>query len=121
MNVDHVIQALRTVGFETHIKKLTSELDLENEEKGKELIEDDQEMKDLINQQKKINKKKKRPIEFTEEMVNEQMKLFASADIMMSSGNGEELRVNGNKKMRIEGDQEELFQQDDKNEEVDFD
>ena len=112
------------MNFDSHIKKLTSELDLENEEKGKEIIEDAQEMKELINQQKKINKKKKRPIEFTEEMVDEQMKLFASANMMMSSSTveiqQEEIRANGNKKMRL--DEEEIFAQSgDKNEEIDFD
>ena len=109
------------LGFDSHIKKLTSELDLENDDKGKELIEDAEEMKELINQQKKVSKKKKRAIEFTEEMANEQMKLFANANMMMSSLSGEELRVNGNKKMRIEGNQEEIFKNEGKDEEVDFD
>ena len=58
------------MNFEDHIKKLSSELDLSscnNEDKAKEIFEDAQEMKDLINQQKKKAKKRKRNIEFTEE------------------------------------------------------
>jgi hypothetical protein len=165
LNVDHVIQALKLMNFENHIKKLTSELDLtacQNEEKGKEIIEDAQEMKDLINQQKKKNKKKKRPIEFTEEMANEQLNLFASANIMMAVGdsrngtNGNHhnhhnhdnhnhddhhtasevehdfrssdiqdsnsKRVNGNKKMRLDQIENDLFAYTkNKNEEIDFD
>jgi hypothetical protein len=146
------------MNFENHIKKLTSELDLsacQNEEKGKEIIEDAQEMKDLINQQKKKNKKKKRPIEFTEEMANEQLNLFASANIMMAVGdsrngtngvngnhyaskdvqssfNGKtsdiflqdsnSMRVNGNKKMRLDQIENDLFAfTKNKNEEIDFD
>jgi hypothetical protein len=131
------------MNFENHIKKLTSELDLsacQNEDKGKEIIEDAQEMKDLINQQKKKNKKKKRPIEFTEEMANEQLNLFASANIMMAYGepnvigqNGNSnkngnlpeensLRVNGNKKMRLDQIENDLFASKmNKNEEIDFD
>jgi hypothetical protein len=136
LNLDHVIQALKTMNFESHIKKLSSELDLsalQNEEKGKELIEDAQEMKDLINQQKKKNKKKKRTIEFTEEMANEQLNLFAKANLMMNSSeiNQEEaahyinydensLKLNGNKKMKLDLQEKNLFSVD-KEEEVDFD
>ncbi len=82
LNVEHVIEALRHMNFEDHIKKLSSELDLSscnNEDKVKEIFEDAQEMKDLINQQKKKTKKRKRNIEFTEEMANEQLILFAKA------------------------------------------
>lgn len=82
LNVEHVIEALRHMNFEDHIKKLSSELDLSscsNEDKVKEIFEDSQEMKDLINQQKKKAKKRKRNIEFTEEMANEQLILFAKA------------------------------------------
>lgn len=50
-----------------------------NEDKVKEIFEDAHEMKDLINQQKKKTKKRKRNIEFTEEMANEQLVLFAKA------------------------------------------
>jgi hypothetical protein len=136
--VDHVIQALKTMNFDSHIKKLTSELNLsgyQNEEK-KEIIEDAQEMKDLINQQKKKNKKRKRHIEFTEEMMNQQMSLFNQAKIdnlmlsqslsqsqlqpnnhIFDANNG--LKVNGNKKMRI--DEKDIFMQQKKNDEVDFD
>ncbi len=158
LNVDHVIQALKLMNFENHIKKLTLELDLtacQNEEKGKEIIEDAQEMKDLINQQKKKNKKKKRPIEFTEEMANEQLNLFASANIMMAVGdsrngsngiNGNHhtssevqsnitdkssdkflqdsnyKKVNGNKKMRLDQIENDLFAfTKHKSEEIDFD
>jgi hypothetical protein len=70
------------MNFEDHIKKLSSELDLSacnNEDKVKEIFEDAHEMKDLINQQKKKTKKRKRNIEFTEEMANEQLVLFAKA------------------------------------------
>ena len=144
LNVDHVIQALKTMNFENHIKKLTSELDLsacQNEEKSKEIIEDAQEMKDLINQQKKKNKKKKKPVEFTEEMANEQLNLFAKANMMMTSTVGDNtevisvssgginninfedqsLRVNGNKKMRLDIEKDIFSSNLNNNEEVDFD
>ena len=139
-----MIQALKTMNFENHIKKLTSELDLsacQNEEKSKEIIEDAQEMKDLINQQKKKNKKKKRPIEFTEEMANEQLNLFAKANMMMTSTVGDNtevisvsncglnninfeeqsLKVNGNKKMRLDVEKDIFSSNLNNNEEVDFD
>ncbi len=132
LNVDHVIQALKKMNFDNHIKKLTSELDLsalQNEDK-KEMIEDAQEMKDLINQQKKKSRKRKRQIEFTEEMANEQMTLFAKAKMdnlqSLMSQNSQELhtdnnglKLNGNKKMRI--DEAEIFVSQNKNEEEDFD
>ena len=120
------------MNFDSHIKKLTSELDLsacQNEEKGKEIIEDAQEMKDLINQQKKLSKKKKRPIQFTEEMANEQLNLFAKANLMMASGinvdgptNEESQQDRGNKKRRIEQMEKDILGfVGNKDEEVDFD
>ena len=148
------------MNFDNHIKKLTSELDLsslQNEEKNKEIIEDAQEMKDLINQQKKKNKKKKKHFEFTEEMANEQLNLFAKANMMMTSSsnniieeveeyaaledegqreivnevnqinqtnfNSSSLRKNGNKKMKLDHNFDEIFEATsiNKNEEVDFD
>lgn len=135
LNVDHVIQALKTMNLDSHIKKLTSELDLsalQNEEK-KEMIEDAQEMKDLINQQKKKSRKRKRQIEFTEEMANEQMTLFAKAkmdnlqNIILTQSQSQEFSaeptngmiVNGHKKMRI--DEKDIFSSKNQNEEVDFD
>ena len=124
------------MNFEDHIKKLSSELDLStcnNEEKVKEIFEDAQEMKDLINQQKKKTKKRKRNIEFTEEMANEQLILFAKAKMdhdykvgpNQSNGNNFENHFGSNthvidKKIVLEKFGEDLFSSDNKNEE-DFD
>jgi hypothetical protein len=134
--VEHVIEALRSMKFEDHIKKLSSELDLSainNEDKVKEIFEDAQEMKDLINQQKKKTKKRKRNIEFTEEMANEQLILFAKAKmdhefkVSTNHPNGNNLEnhfgSNSNvmhKKIISEKFGDDLFSSDHKNEE-DFD
>ena len=146
LNVEHVIEALRQMNFEDHIKKLSSELDLSscsNEDKVKEIFEDSQEMKDLINQQKKKAKKRKRNIEFTEEMANEQLILFAKAklDHDFKTFNNQEIPNNfdvdnnGNNNFNCSGDTNsilasrknlmekyggDLFASDNKNEE-DFD
>ena len=136
LNVEHVIEALRQMNFEDHIKKLSSELDLSacnNEDKVKEIFEDAQEMKDLINQQKKKTKKRKRNIEFTEEMANEQLILFAKAKMdhdfkvggNNTNGNNPDNTVNSNihamdTKIVLEKFGEDLFTSDNKNEE-DFD
>lgn len=83
LNVDHVIEALKRMNFTSHIKLLTSELDLsaiQKEESGIDLIvQNTQEMKDLINKRKKKNKKRKRS--FDEEMELEQQKLFEQSKI----------------------------------------
>jgi len=118
-----VIQALKVMNFDSHIKKLTSELDLsslQNEDKSKEIIEDAQEMKDLINQQKKKNKKKKKHFEFTEEMANEQLILFAKAKMdhdfkafnnqeIPNNFDGDNNRTNGNNNFNGSGDTNSLL------------
>lgn len=124
------------MNFEDHIKKLSSELDLSacnNDDKVKEIFEDAQEMKDLINQQKKKSKKRKRNIEFTEEMANEQLILFAKAkmdhEFKVGGNNSNENNLEKTLKANIDGMDkkivmekfgEDLFSSDNKNEE-DFD
>jgi hypothetical protein len=139
LNVDHVIDALKQMQFDNHIKKLSSELDLtacQNEEK--QVVEDVQEMKELINKQKKKSKKKKKHHEFNDEMVNEQLELFERSRMenlpslmpqnsflfesseVIQSGNA--LILPNNKKMRLDQIEQDLFQTNkNKTEEVDFD
>lgn len=142
LNVDHVIEALKQMNFDLHIKKLTSEADFsecQNEEKGKSVVIDDsQGVKDLINKKKK-KKNKKWKHEFNEDDVNEQMELFEKSKqenlqnylnsqssfnnfesgIGVQSGNG--LLLPNNKKMRLDQMESELFQNKVNNDEVDFD
>ncbi len=133
-----MIEALRQMNFEDHIKKLSSELDLSacnNEDKVKEIFEDAHEMKDLINQQKKKTKKRKRNIEFTEEMANEQLVLFAKAKqdhdykstsnlngLIAANFDSTSRSISGviEQKIGLEKFGEDLFKSDSKNEE-DFD
>jgi hypothetical protein len=128
-----VIQALKQMNFDSHIKLMTSEMDLavlQNEEKSKEIIEDAQEMKDLNNKHKKKNKKKKRQHELNEDMINEQMELFEKSKLenmnlmysqIESTVNKEYMLMNNNKKMKLDEIEQELFSSCTKNEEIDFD
>jgi len=85
--VDHIIEALKQINFDSHIKNLQAELDLtalQNEDattnnlskkESTAVIEDSMGMKDLINKKRK-SKKEKKTFEFTEDLLNEQMELF---------------------------------------------
>lgn len=143
LNVDHVIEALKRMNFESHIKKLTSELDLsaiEKEENASELVQQksSQEMKDLINKQKRKVKKRKKNHDFDEDMVQEQLKLFEQSKLeslqemnqsyyhnFLSIDNNlksNALMTGNNKKMRLDQIEMDLFAKDQNNkqEEEDF-
>lgn len=143
LNVDHVIEALKRMNFDPHIKKLTSELDLsaiEKEENANELVlqKSSQEMKDLINKQKRKVKRRKKHRDFDEDMVQEQLKLFEQSKIeSMQEMNqnyynnifpgeahlkGNSLHLSNNKKMRIDQIEMDLFAKESNNnhEEEDF-
>ena len=89
LNIEHILEALKTMNFNKHIKLLTSELsikEMENEDKleEKELeikYEDHMNVKQLINRKKKTNKRK-RPYETQEdleELAREQREMFERA------------------------------------------
>jgi hypothetical protein len=138
LNVDHIIEALKLINFDSHIKKLQAELDLtalQNEDSNslskKEsipIIDDSMGMKDLINKKRK-NKKEKKTFEFTEDLLNEQMELFEKSkmenmqnylyegisynNIAATSGrvvsNGEAFLLDNNKKMKLDIIEQDLF------------
>jgi hypothetical protein len=136
-----VIEALQQMNFDSHIKLITSELNLNNlkdDEKKEEKYEDALEVKDLINKQKKKNKKRKRQPEFNEDMELEQLKMFEQAKLenmhsmIFSHCNSQEvlgseysnsakLHVGENKKMRLEQFEKDLFASKSGGDEVDFD
>lgn len=151
LNIDHILEALKLINFNSHIKKLQGELDfnkLENEEinlRKKETNGGNLEessaigMKDLINKKRK-NKKDKKTFEFSEDMINEQMQLFEKSkmenmpNILMrgtpsanlNNINSKENAVlkDGNKKLKLDNVMEKsLFANEKKTieEEVDFD
>ncbi len=76
--VSHVVEALKKLKLDSHIKRLFSELDINFTEEENELDKNDlQEMKQTLNNKKKKSKdKKSKKIEITEEMAQEQMMLF---------------------------------------------
>ena len=89
LNIEHILEALKTMNFNKHIKLLTSELsikEMENEDQleEKELeikYEDHMNVKQLINRKKKTNKRK-RPYETQEdleELAREQREMFEQA------------------------------------------
>ena len=89
LNIEHILEALKTMNFNKHIKLLTSELsikEMENEDQleEKELeikYEDHMNVKQLINRKKKTNKRK-RPYETQEdleELAREQREMFERA------------------------------------------
>lgn len=137
LNVDHVIQALRQMKFENHIKLLTSELDLAAMQQTEEkVIEDNREMKDLINKHKKKKKNKKKNHDFyDEDLINEQNELFEKCkqenfNLMFSQTqnyfnsnnvNKDFIYTENNKKMKLDNQEEELFRKKSINEEEDFD
>jgi histone H3/H4 len=83
LNINHILEALKKLGLESHIKLLQAELKLDVSQEALELGQNEvDEMKDRINQKKKKRKdKKKNDIEFNEELKNEQMKLFEMSRI----------------------------------------
>jgi hypothetical protein len=138
LNVDHVIEALKSINLDSHIKLLSAELDLselQNDDNKEVVIENSLNMKDLINKQKKKNRKKVKH-EFNEDDVNEQMELFERSKMQnmqsflntqqevayisegnMYSAHGE---IIGNKKAKFE-QIEDMFNGNKKEEEFDFD
>ena len=88
LNIEHILEALKTMNFNKHIKLLTNELsikELENDEiEEKELeikYEDNMNMKQLINRKKKSNKRKRayENKEDLEELAREQREMFEQA------------------------------------------
>lgn len=148
LNIDHIIEALKEIKFDNHIRKLQCELDfsaLENEENNlikKESVtnlEDSVGMKDLINKKRK-NKKEKKNFEFTEDLLNEQMKLFEKSKMQNMQSHLTKTGINGNgslnnlkngedyllkensKKLKLENMEKNLFAEERNNEEEqDFD
>jgi len=138
LNVDHIIEALKLINFDSHIKKLQAELDLDalqNEDANNlikkdsnAIIEDSMGMKDLINKKRK-SKKEKKTFEFTEDLLNEQMELFEKSkmenmqnylyegvsvnNISNSTGkiinSGEALLLDNNKKLKLDIIERDLF------------
>ena len=83
LNIEHILEALKTMNFNKHIKLLTSELsikELENDEKEELEIkyEDNMNVKQLINRKKKSNKRKRGYLskEDLEELAREQREMF---------------------------------------------
>lgn len=78
LNINHILEALKKLGFDNHIKHLQAELNIDVSAEALELGQNEvDEMKDKINQKKKKKKdKKKNDIEFNDELRNEQQKLF---------------------------------------------
>lgn len=139
LNVDHVIQALKQLNLDSHIKKMSSELDISavnNEEKMKELTANAKDMKNLINK-KKIQKIKKKAYQYDEAAAKEQEEMLRKAELNVaslysqqsqeipSSGinleEGGSLKTENNKKMRLESIEEELFAKGNIQEEENFD
>lgn len=138
LNVDHIIEALKLINFDSHIKKLQAELDLnalQNEENNNLIKKDSTNniegaigMKDLINKKRK-SKKDKKTFEFTEDLLNEQMELFEKSkmenmqnclfegisvnNIPNQTGriirNGEAFLLNSNKKLKLDIIEQDLF------------
>lgn len=84
ITVTHILETLKKEKFDSHLKKLQTELDLNEDEK--EEVDTKRKMKELkvtINSKKrKGNKEKKtKKIVMTEEMINEQAMLFEKSKI----------------------------------------
>ena len=88
LNIEHILEALKTMNFNKHIKLLTNKLsikELENDEiEEKELeikYEDNMNVKQLINRKKKSNKRKRayENKEDLEELAREQREMFEQA------------------------------------------
>lgn len=82
LNINHILDALKKEGFESHIKLLQAELKIDVSQEALEFGHEVNEMKEKINLKKKKKKdKKKNEIEFDEDMKNEQMRLFEMSRI----------------------------------------
>ncbi len=86
LNIEHILEALKTMNFNKHIKLLTSELsikEMENDEKEELEIkyEDNMNVKQLINRKKKSNKRKRgyESKEDLEELARAQREMFEQA------------------------------------------
>ena len=88
LNIEHVLEALKTMNFNKYIKLLTSEISLkemENENEEKDLLdikyEDNMNVEQLIDKKKKSNKRKRNfeSKEDLEELAREQREMFEQA------------------------------------------
>ena len=148
LNIDHILEALNLINFNSHIKKLQGELDLNNmenednsvtkKESNGQVVEDSIGMKDLINKKRK-NKKDKKVFEYSEDMLNEQNQLFEKSKLenmqlmrgTSSTGNMNNISTTidnavlneNNKKLKLDIMEKNLFANNKKayEEEVDFD
>ena len=142
------MEALNLINFNSHIKKLQGELDLNNmenednsvtkKESNGLVVEDSIGMKDLINKKRK-NKKDKKVFEYSEDMLNEQNQLFEKSKLenmqlmrgTSSTGNMNNISTTidnavlneNNKKLKLDIMEKNLFANNKKayEEEVDFD
>jgi len=144
LNVDHIIEALKLINFDSHIKKLQAELDLnalKNDDNTnifkKECtnnIEGAMGMKDLINKKRKT-KKDRKTFEFTEDLLHEQMELFEKSKIenmqnylfegitvnninnqsARINNNGEAVLMDSHKKLKLDIIEHDLFVKERKN------
>lgn len=86
LNIEHILEALKTMNFTKHIKSLTKEPYLKEMEKDDEVedfrYEDNMNVKQLINKKKKRQKKNKKQFpseEDYEKMASEQKHMFEMA------------------------------------------
>ena len=86
LNIEHILEALKTMNFNKHIKLLTNKLSIKEKEKDEreELeikYEDNMNMKQLINRKKKSNKRKRdyESKEDLEKLAREQREMFEQA------------------------------------------
>ena len=135
LNVEHILDALKAMNFNNHIKALTKELlELEKNgmtEEGK--YEDHTNVKQLINKNKKKTGKRKRQFETEEEkeeMAREQMMLFEMArQEQMNSLMNHQKENNANMVPNVVSsnngngisNEEDIFKNENNNDEVDFD
>lgn len=130
---------MKLINFDSHIKKLQGELDLnalQNDDIKKEQGKEDPiGMKDLINKKRK-SKKRKKTFEYNEDLLNEQMELFEKSKMEnmqnylyegISTNNinpGNESIVNeNNSKLQLDIIEKDLFSKERKSseEEINFD
>lgn len=117
LNVDHILDALKQIGFDSHIKKLQSELDFNQSHEAQELGHGNtQEMKERINKKKKT-KKKKEKFEISEEMIEEQKRLFEESRNMLDNDEVYDEECEPTKKRRID----ENFLHDEQKSEENYD
>ena len=134
LNVEHILDALKAMNFNNHIKVLTKEL-LELEKNGvseEEKYEDHSNVKQLINKNKRRTGKRRKRFETEEEkeeMAREQMKLFETAreEQLIKLKIQEEKKMSEKAKnviLSLESfsrNEEDIFNNDNNADEVDFD